>query len=71
MPLITREDGVQFAYYTYRETLSSKSLSMLRREALVISRENGQYARFFSLSGYDVDAVFSRDKGYLLGELIW
>lgn len=71
MPLITRDDGISFAVYTYRETLSSKNLSMLRREAMIISRENGQFARFFSLSGNEVEAVFSRDQGYLLGELIW
>lgn len=71
MPLLTRDDGVKFAVYTYRETLSSKNLSMLRREALIISRDNGQYARFFPLSGNEVEAIFSRDDGYLLGELIW
>lgn len=71
MPVLTRDDGAQFAVYTYRETLSTKNIAMLRREAMIISRENGQFARFFTLISGEVEAVFSRDPGYLLGELVW
>ncbi|NNM60522.1 MAG: hypothetical protein HKM04_12020 [Legionellales bacterium] len=71
MPALIREDGEQFAVYTYREILSGKSLSVLRREALIISRENGRFARFFSVGNNEVEGVFSGDSGYLIGELIW
>ncbi len=71
MPVLIREDGEQFAVYTYREILSGKSISVLRRESLIISRENGRYARFFSVGNNQVEGVFSGDQGYLIGELIW
>jgi hypothetical protein len=71
MPALTRQDGVQFAVYTYRETLGAKNMATFRREAMMLSRENGQYARFFSLDTGEIEAVFSRDPGYLLGESIW
>lgn len=71
MPALTRQDGVQFAVYTYRETLSAKNMATFRREALMLARENGQFARFFSLDTGEIEAVYSRDFGYLLGESIW
>ncbi len=71
MPVLTRADGKQFAVYTYRETLSSKSTAILRREAMMLARENGQYARFFAIETGEVEAIFSRDPGYLLAETVW
>ncbi len=71
MPTLVREDGTQFAVYTYRETLSGKSAAVLRREAMALARENGQYTRFFPIETGEVEAIFSRDPGYLLAETVW
>ena len=71
MPIITREDGVNFAVYTYRETLSAKNATLLKQEIHILQQENGDFARFFKTLEGDIEAVFSRDEGYLLGESIW
>ena len=70
MPLITREDGEKFAVYTYRERLNAKNQALFKREALILSRENGQYALFMLQPAHEIEVILSRDPGYLLGELI-
>lgn len=71
MPVVVRDDGIEFAVYTYRETLSAKSSSLLRQEIQYLQSENGDYGRFFLQIDGDYEAVFSRDKGFLLGESVW
>ncbi len=71
MPAIVRNDGEQFAVYTYRELLALKKSSLLKREIQLLKEEHGQYARFYWQEEGDVEAVFSRDPGFLLAECAW
>lgn len=71
MPIVTRDDGTDFAVYTYRELLSAKSGSLLRQEIQLLQQDNGDYARFFQQPDGDYEAVFAKERGYLLGETIW
>lgn len=71
MPVITRDDGIDFAIYTYRELLTAKKPNLLKREIELLRQENGDYARFFEQPAGDIEAVFSQDAGYLLGETVW
>jgi hypothetical protein len=71
MPAITRKDGEQFAVYTYRELLTLKKTALLKQEIELLRQEHGQYARFYWQEDGDIEAVFSRDAGYLLAESVW
>lgn len=71
MPIITRQDGLNFAIYTYRELLAAKQPNLLRREIEFLREENGDYARFFEQTTGDFEAIFSKEPGYLLGETVW
>lgn len=71
MPAITRKDGEQFAVYTYRELLTLKKTALLKQEIESLRHEHGQYARFYWQEDGDIEAVFSRDPGYLLAESVW
>lgn len=71
MPVIRRDDGIQFAIQTYRELLSSKSASLLKSEIRLLSQQHGEYVRLFRDTKNSIEAVFSRDPGFLLGESIW
>ncbi|MBB72626.1 MAG: hypothetical protein CMF50_09540 [Legionellales bacterium] len=71
MPVITRDDGVSFAVYTYREIIAAKRPSLLKRELEMLQEENGDYARFFGVDGGNIEAIFSREGGYLLAESVW
>lgn len=71
MPTVTRDDGSQFATRAYRELLTSKKPSLLKREIRFLERSHGAYARFFTQPDGTIEAVFSRDPGYLLGETVW
>ena len=71
MPIIEREDGINFAVYTYRELVLLKRASLLRQEIALLQKENGNYARFFEQDTGDIEVVFSQDKGYLLAESVW
>lgn len=71
MAIITREDGTDFSVYTYRELLTTKNVGLLKREVEMLSTDNGGYALFFTQDTGDIEAIFSHDPGYLLGECIW
>ena len=71
MPVIERDDGNQFAVFTYRELLLEKRGSLLRQEINMLQKQNGDYARFFEQDTGDIEAVFSKEPGYLLAECIW
>jgi len=71
MPQIERHDGVPFVVYTYREIVTAKKYSLLVRELQMLAREHGNFARFYIFPDGDLEAVFSREPGYLLGENIW
>jgi len=70
MPTVTRDDGVQFAVRAYRELLTAKSASLIKREIRLLERSHGSYAQLFPQPDGQLEAVFSRDPGYLLGETV-
>lgn len=71
MAILTRDDGVAFAIYTYRELITAKKGSLLKNELMLLSRDNGEYARFYDKPSGDFEAVFGHEPGYLLGENVW
>lgn len=71
MALLQRADGLRFAIRSYRESVIPKKSSLLRKELFLLSQTHGQYARFFKQRDGRIEAVFSRDSGYLLGETVW
>lgn len=71
MSVITRDDKVQFVVQPYRELLSYRTASLLKREVRYLAQQNGQYVRLFQQLDGRYEAVFSREPGYLLAEAIW
>ncbi|MCD6055047.1 MAG: hypothetical protein K0R12_9 [Gammaproteobacteria bacterium] len=71
MPVLVRDDGSQFITRAYRETLSFKKFALLKREVLMLERDNGHFLRLFVQPNGDMEAVFSHEEGYLLGETVW
>lgn len=70
MPILKRDDGVHFVVRPYREMLSAKKNYLLKREFRFLARNNGDFACCFKENSY-IEAVFSREPGYLLGETVW
>lgn len=70
MTQIIRHDDVEFVVLTYREMLTAAKAGILKREINLLATENGQYVKCFQRE-QGVEAVFSRDSGYLLAESVW
>ncbi len=71
MPYIIREDGERFVIPSYRDVLSAKQKSVLKKEILLLSQSYGEYITLQAKSGAQYEVAFSPDTGYLLGESIW
>jgi len=71
MAVLQRADGVRFAVRSYRESILPKKTSLLRKELFLLSQTHGDYARFYKQRDGRIEAVFSRDNAYLLGETVW
>lgn len=71
MPYITREDGEHFVIPSYRDVLSAKQKSVLKKDILVLSQSYGEYITLHKKSTSQYEVAFSPDTGYLLGESIW
>lgn len=71
MPFIAREDGETFVIPSYRDVLSAKKSSVLKKEILLLSENYGGYATLIKKSGQQYEVAFSPDPGYLLGETVW
>src|SRR3990167_80168 len=71
MPYITREDGERFIIPSYRDVLSVKKQSLLRREVLLLASNYGEYATLQRKNADQYEVAFSPDPGYLLGETVW
>lgn len=71
MPILKREDGVNFVLQPYRETLAIRSTSLLRKEIRYLAEQYGENIRLFKRKGDEYEAVFSQESGVLLGETIW
>jgi hypothetical protein len=71
MPYITREDGERFIIPSYRDVLSAKKPSLLKREVLLLTANYGEYITLQRKNVEQYEVAFSPDPGYLLGESIW
>lgn len=71
MPALQRADGVRFVLRSYRETVTPKKPSLLRKELFLMSQTHGHYARFIRQLDGRIEAIFSRETDYLLGETVW
>ena len=71
MPVLIRNDGVQFITRAYRELLSAKKFGFLKREVNLLQQDNGNFACLFVRPDDGVEAVLSHEAGYLLGETVW
>lgn len=71
MAVLQRADGVRFALRSYRESIVPKKTSLLRKELFLLSQTHGHFARFYKQRDGRVEAVFSPENAYLLGETVW
>lgn len=71
MSIITRDDKEQFVVQPYRELLSLRTASLLKKEIRLLAQQNGAFVRLFKQPNGRFEAVFSRDPGYLMAEMIW
>jgi hypothetical protein len=71
MPYITRDDGDRFVIPSYRDTLTAKKQSLLKREITLLAANYGDYVTLQRKGRDDYEVAFSSDAGYLLGETIW
>lgn len=71
MSLLNRNDGVQFVVQAYRERIAIGKRSVMVQRLRLLSEQHGQYVMLFPLGQDAIEAVFSRESGYLLGETVW
>jgi len=71
MPYITREDGERFIIPSYRDVLSIKKTSLLKREILLLASSYGEYIALQKKNADQYEIAFSPDSGALLGETVW
>src|SRR5687768_4951897 len=71
MPTIKRADGAQFAIHTYRELLKLQRPALMKNEIRLLAQNHGEYIRLFKQNQKNLEAIFSRDPGFLLGESVW
>lgn len=71
MPYITREDGERFVIPSYRDVLSAKNKTSLKRDILLLSQSYGEYITLQKKTPTQYEVAFSPDIGYLLGESVW
>lgn len=71
MSFITREDGEHFVIPSYRDVLTVKQASQLKKEVLLLSKSYGEYITLQKKSATQYEVAFSGDTGYLLGESVW
>lgn len=71
MAYITRADGEHFVIPSYRDVISAKQKTQLKKEILTLSQSYGEYITLHKKGPIDYEVAFSPDTGYLLGESIW
>lgn len=71
MPYITREDGERFVIPSYRDVITAKNNSALKKDIIALSQSYGEYITLQRRAANQYDVAFSPDMGYLLGESIW
>jgi hypothetical protein len=71
MSLLTRPDGVQFVVQPYRERIAIGKRSVMAQRIRFLADQHGPYVLLAPLIPGAIEAIFSRESGYLLGESIW
>ncbi len=71
MAYITREDGVHFVVPSYRDVLTFKQKSQLKKDILLLSQSYGGYITMQKKGSSQYEVAFAPDTGYLLGESVW
>ena len=71
MSLLNRPDGVQFVVQPYRERIAIGKRAVMVQRIRLLSEQHGQYVLLSPLGQDAIEAVFSKESGYLLGETIW
>lgn len=71
MAYITREDGERFVIPSYREVISAKKPSLLKKEIMLLSQNHGEYITLQRKNIDQYEVAFSNETGYLLGESVW
>ena len=71
MSLLNRPDGIHFVVQPYRERISIGKRSVMTQRIRLLSEQHGQYVLISPLTKDAVEAVFSKESGYLLGENVW
>ena len=71
MSLLNRPDGIQFVVQPYRERIAIGKRSVMVQRIRLLSEQHGQYVLISPLTKDAVEAVFSKESGYLLGESVW
>ena len=71
MIVVTRNDGVKFIAQAYREQLLTLNKRILLQEIRHLSSQQGQFVCFMRNMKRELEAMFSKEQGFLLGELVW
>lgn len=71
MPIIKRDDGIQFVLSAYRELLQPTQPKISRNEIRTLAVNHGEYIALFKLANGQMEGVFSKDPGFLFAEAVW
>ena len=71
MPILRRDDGLQFIINSYREILNIERVGVLKKKIRMLAREYGSNLCIFQMPDRNLEIAFSRDLGFLLGESVW
>lgn len=71
MPYLTREDGERFIIPSYRDVLSAKKPSLLKKEIMLLTVNYGEYITLQKKGPEQYEVAFSHEPGALLGENVW
>ena len=70
MATVIRKDGLHFIIQAYREVLPIRKKSLMVRDVKQLTEQNGQFLRLFKKGEKNLEAVFSKEPGFLLAEII-
>lgn len=71
MPILRRDDGLQFITHPYREVLNVERVGVLKKKIRMLANEYGGNLCIFQTPDRNLEIVFSRDSGLLVGESVW
>jgi hypothetical protein len=71
MPILRRDDGLQFIIQPYREILNVERVGVLKKKIRMLASDYGGNLCIFQTPDRNLEIVFSRDSGPLLGESVW